>query len=983
MKLIIIILSTSNLLIMKILRVFTMVLILSLLGAGITAQTTREWTVVASYQIPGKASGLAWDGTYLYSGLYSAPGDDNLIYRIDPTDGSYEQQCAGPFVQAFGLTFDGTNLWTSDHPTSAPADAIQFNMSGGEVSSFALPATYMSGIAWDNDRFWVCAYYNPDGMIYKLNSTGGIITQFPSPNLQPWDICRQDDYLWVADYNANMLYKTDTLGNTLENHPSVAGKPAGVVWDGQYLWYCDGELQTMSTLYKIDLGGTGTPEINVPEDSHDYGIVTVGESSTWDMTVGNNGTGDLVITNLLIADAVPIFTDFVPPQTITPGNTLTIPLTYAPTEPNPLNTEITIVSSDPVTPEVPVTLTGNAVLNGPHLLVSESAHDFGIVRNNAWTRWFLEVSNNGSESLMISQVNINGTNFTLDAGTWSLLPMIINSLDTAKIGVWFNPLDDLPYGDFMNIVHNGTNQNPYQVYLSGTGIEKDWEIGELLWYYIIDVDYDNSPKAIAPITDITGDKVDEVIVCSEDDIIRCFNGNSHNLADVMWERAIYAGTTYGQNALTIIDDIDGDSFQEVIVGTAWGDRSVTAFSGKTGEQIWKYDTHEYGDGGWVYQVEASFDYNGDGIKDVLAASGDDANDTGPKRIFCLDALNGDKIWECYTGGPNFAVIGVEDFTGDGMPDAIAGSSNNAESQGKVYGINGDNGAIDWEYTAAGSSVWAVVPLLDINDDGIRDVAAGDFSGHIIYLDGSDGGVLYTSSIGTYLITRFELIDDVNADGYADVMVANSGSNAITISGKDASNLWLKPLPDKPWNLSGSNDLSGDGISDVLIGTLYSDNFLYFLDGITGDELESIDFGEAVDAINCIPDITGDGSYEMVAGGREGAVHCYSGGIHSLVSVPEKPYALAPNFHSTAWPNPSSETVNISFYLPNDQHVTVEIYSASGKKIADIYESQLPSGEHQVTWDGCDAGGNDCAMGIYLYRVTAGKAHSSGVMIRNN
>ena len=108
----------------------------------------------------------------------------------------------------------------------------------------------------------------------------------------------------------------------------------------------------------------------------------------------------------------------------------------------------------------------------------------------------------------------------------------------------------------MELVHNGINQNPYQVYLSGTGARQDYPIGDLLWYYTIDVNYDNSPKAIAPIDDVTGDKVSDVIVCSEDDIIRCFNGNSHNLADVMWERAIYAGTTYGQNGLTIIDDIN-------------------------------------------------------------------------------------------------------------------------------------------------------------------------------------------------------------------------------------------------------------------------------------------------------------------------------------------------------------------------------------------------------------------------------------------
>jgi hypothetical protein len=949
-------------------------------GHSLKAQPNREWTVVASYQIPGKASGLAWDGTYLYSGLYAAPGDDNLIYKIDPSDGTYTLQCAGPFTSAYGLTFDGTNLWTTDHPNSSqPANAIQFNMSGGQVSTFALPATYMSGIEWDNNRFWTCCYYNPDGMVYKLTSAGGIITQFASPNNQPWDICKENNYLWIVDYNANMIYKTDTLGNVFESHASVGLKPSGVTFDGQYLWYCDGELSTESTLYKIDLGGSGTPVINVPEDSHDYGIVTIGDSTVWNMVVENAGTGDLMITGLLIPDAVPIFTDFDPPQIISPGNSIEIPLTYQPTEPIPLNTGITIVSSDPVTPEVPVTLTGNAVMDGPHLLVSEDFHEYGEVRIDAWTRWFLEVSNDGNEPLIIDEIYINSLNFILDEGT--VLPLIIGTLDTAKIGFWFTPEEPVEYGEFIELYHNGTNQSPYQVYLSGTGIQQDYPIGSLLWYYNIDASYDNSPKAIAAIGDISGDKVSDVIVCSEDDNIRCFNGNSHNLADVMWEKAIYAGTTYGQNALAIIDDINGDQYQDVIVGTAWGDRSITAFSGKTGEQIWKHDTHEYGDGGWVYQVDARFDYNSDGVKDILAATGDDANGTGPKRIYCLDALSGEPIWQCYTGGPNFAVVGIEDMNGDDIPDALAGASNSGETEGKVYGIDGNNGSIEWTYTPAGSSVWAVEQLKDINGDNIPDVTAGDFSGHIYYLDATNGNMLKTASVGTNLILRFEMIEDVNADTHPDLMVANSGSNAVTLSGLDASVLWSHPMPDKPWNMAGSNDLNGDGIGDVMIGTLYTNNYCFFLDGITGSELESINLGTAVDAINSIPDIVGDGSFEMVAGGRDGTVNCYSGGINSLESVPVHPPVVKPSFHSTAWPNPSSDEVNISFYLPEETHVFVEIYSALGKMIGKIYESDLSRGDHQVIWDGRNSSGNSCPEGIYLYRVTAGKAHSSGMIVK--
>ncbi len=965
---------------MKIKNQISLLIIFSLISVELLAQSNRDWTVVATYQIPGKASGLAWDGSYLYSGLYASAGDNSLIYRIDPSDGSYTLQCTGPFEAAYGLTFDGTYLWTTDHPNSSnPADAIQFSMSGALISSFPLPTTYMSGIAWDNNRFWACAYYNPDGMAYKLTSTGGIISSFPTPNTQPWDICKQGNDLWIADYYANMLYKTDTLGNVLESHASVGVNPSGIVYDGQYLWYCDGQLSAPSTLYKIDMGGAGTPVINVPSDSHDYGIVTIGESSTWNMTVENTGTGDLVITGLSIPDAVPVYTDFTPPQTIAPGNSITIPLTYEPSDPVPLNTEITILSSDPVTPEVVVTLTGNGVLNGPGLVVSENSHDYGEVRIKAWTRWFLGVSNNGSETLTISEINFNSGNFILDEGV--VLPLNIGSLDTARIGVWFNPTEAIPYGEFMELVHNGNVQNPYQIYLSGTCADKDYPIGDLLWYYTINVNYDNSPKAIAPIDDISGDKVSDVIVCSEDDIVRCFNGNSNDLADVLWEVPVYAGSPYSQSGLIIIDDINGDEFQDVIVGFAWGDRSVTAFSGKTGEQLWKFDTHSYGDGGWVYQVDARFDYNNDGIKDILASTGDDANGTGPNRIFCLNAVNGAKIWECYTGGPNFAVIGIEDINGDDIPDALAGASNSAESQGKVYGISGANGAIEWTYTTAGSSVWALEQLFDINNDNVPDVAAGDFSGNILYLDGATGGMLKNVSIGNNLILRFELVEDVNADSHPDILVANSGTHAVMLSGLDASTLWSHATADKPWNLAGSNDLDGDGIGDVLVGTLYTNNYLYFLDGITGSELKSINFGEAVDAINSIPDITGDGSFEMVAGGREGAVNCYSGGTNSLEALPDQPSGQIPSFHSSVWPNPSSDRVNISFYIPVENHVTVELYSAGGKMIGKIFESDLPAGEHKVMWEGKDVNGINCPAGIYIYRISAGKAHSTGTVVR--
>ena len=415
----------------------------------------------------------------------------------------------------------------------------------------------------------------------------------------------------------------------------------------------------------------------------------------------------------------------------------------------------------------------------------------------------------------------------------------------------------------------------------GAGVSTTYPIGTNLWEYEITAGYDNSPKAIAPISDINDDGWDDVIVCSEDNHVRCLNGGASGSSQVLWERDI--GSVYSQPDLTITNDINGDGYQEVVVGMAWGVRAVFMLSGKTGDTIWMHDTHEYGDGGWVYMVDCSYDYNADGVLDVLAATGDDSNDLGPKRAYCLDAYTGVSIWECYLSGPGFSVIGVDDFTGDGQADAVAGASNEAETDGKVYGINGATGSIVWTFNPPGSSVWALEQIDDVSSDGIKDVIIGDFSGNIYGLDATNGNQEYSHSLGTVLILRFDKLDDVNGDGHPDILPAHSGTIARVIDGYTGAFVWSQTLVDKSWCVAGASDISGDGIDDVFIGTLYSNNKCYFLNGTDGSELASVYCDSAVDAIASIPDIVGDGSVELVAGLRDGNVVCLSGGTEGAQS----------------------------------------------------------------------------------------------------
>ncbi|MCX6233597.1 MAG: PQQ-binding-like beta-propeller repeat protein [Bacteroidetes bacterium] len=941
-------------------------------GDQVSSSTTgihnRDWTILATYTVPGKASGLAFDGEYLFCGIYGVNSDK--VYRINPDDGSYVEQFSNPDIDdAFGLTCDGTNLWTIIQPVSSSnqAQATEMDISGGNfLSQIILPDHYMSGIAFDNGNFWVATYYPDPGKIYKVDPSGNVLVQFQSPNQQPWDICVENGSLWVADYNADMIYKLDQSGNVLENHPSQGIKPSGIVYDGQYLWYVDGQLGSPSTLYKVDLSGSGTPQINIPVAEYNYGPVTIGDSVVWYLEINNSGTGDLVVDHIAIPDAVPIFSWYAFPAVLSPGDQILVDLIYKPQDPIPLNALITVYSNDPVHLAVDVTLTGVGVISGPSLFLTESWHDYQNVRMNAFTRWFAEIRNLGDEPLIITDLIFDDSHFFADEGF--SLPCQIPVQGSALLGIWFHPEENMNYTATIDIINNDPFYNPAELTLEGTGLNQDYPVGTLLWDYSITTSYDNSPKAIAPLNDITGDGINEVIICSEDDFIRCLNGNSSGTADVLWEREIYAGAVYSQNALSATTDLDNDGYNDLVAGTAWGDRSIICLSGKDGSIIWKHDTHEYGDGGWVYQVNYSYDYNNDGTSDILAATSDDANNTGPRRIYCLDAFTGIPIWDCVTEGPVFSVIGIEDFNGDMKPDVLAGASDSGENEGRVYGINGLNGNILWTAYAEGTSVWALTQTDDANGDGIKDVMAGDFGGHLYLLDAADGSVIHNSSIGPCLILRFEKLNDVNGDAHPDVLIGHSGSNAVVVDGMTCQNIWLKPVADMPCNIDRIEDISGDGINDVIIGTLYADNYCYFLDGTDGSEIESVNTGDPVDAISAISDITGDGSMEVVTGGRSGSVTCLSGGLNASIGIKEPSLVATPDIRLSVHPNPLHEETVVFIKVNQDIIFDLVVIDVQGRVVRSLIGDAVASDLYSVIWDGTDDAGNSLPEGIYFITI---------------
>jgi hypothetical protein len=73
------------------------------------------------------------------------------------------------------------------------------------------------------------------------------------------------------------------------------------------------------------------------------------------------------------------------------------------------------------------------------------------------------------------------------------------------------------------------------------------------------------------------------------------------------------------------------------------------------------------------------------------------------------------------------------------------------------------------------------------------------------------------------------------------------------------------------------------------------------------------------------------------------------------------YELYQNF-----PNPFNPTTRLSFYLPKDGYVTLNVYNVLGIEVASLFEGRMSVGMHSLTWDA-----QDIPSGVYIYRLTAG------------
>lgn len=387
--------------------------------------------------------------------------------------------------------------------------------------------------------------------------------------------------------------------------------------------------------------------------------------------------------------------------------------------------------------------------------------------------------------------------------------------------------------------------------------------------------------------------------------------------------------SYFGGSVSTAGDVDGDGFDDVIVGAVYYDHGETdegaAFvyrgspRGPGTKPAWTAEGNQPS-GQFGLSVSTAGDVNADGYGDVVIGGvGAFLYEGSP------DGLSQSPDWTSTAGTGKADTAG--DVNGDGFDDVIVGVGAGLVYEGSPDGLHE---VPDW--SGSKGTATEVSSAGDVNADGYDDVIIGDpfypsarKTGRAYLYLGSANGLSATpdwigfdtssQTIETDYGYSVDGAGDVNADGYDDVIVGEPLFGGVC-GGEDDGRLLvysgspqgLSTTPDWTlegcgkaigWSFQAAGDVNADGFADVLMGTPWSENnccYNYFgqawlylgtSNGLVGSSWtrwgrhEDSAFASSVAGAG---DVNGDGYADLMIGvpnydggeGSEGGVVVYQG-----------------------------------------------------------------------------------------------------------
>ncbi|MCP4707225.1 MAG: choice-of-anchor D domain-containing protein, partial [Planctomycetes bacterium] len=250
----------------------------------------------------------------------------------------------------------------------------------------------------------------------------------------------------------------------------------GVFFDPLEAEAYQGELRIHSNddgnpITPVALSGSGLQQdIYIEEDSHDFGIIQVGQFDDWQFDIQNVGSVPLQIVYInMTNDDFDVIDPEQFPQDIPANSELSVTVRFEPSVEGPIQGQLQIFSDDPDELQVNIDLNGTGFIARPIFNISASEHNFGLIETDDVSQWEFQIWNTGIADLQIESITSDLPEiFSISYLDYPVL--IPTGAIPLAVTVQFSPQNPGIYNGSLTIVHNDEDLSPYFVNLSGEGV---------------------------------------------------------------------------------------------------------------------------------------------------------------------------------------------------------------------------------------------------------------------------------------------------------------------------------------------------------------------------------------------------------------------------------------------------------------------------------------------------------------------------------
>ncbi len=456
------------------------------------------------------------------------------------------------------------------------------------------------------------------------------------------------------------------------------------------------------------------------------------------------------------------------------------------------------------------------------------------------------------------------------------------------------------------------------------------------------------------------------------------------------------GFTYNMYPEIIaLDDINGDGFLDVALGASSYSPPPFDYYGVHDHEFWNDGSGGFND----YVVWYSYGMVSEPVHDNDYDFGDMNNDgkrdLAIARSFRVEVhlnegnqLSSSSAW-MDTLSTRYGGVAWGKVNNDGWDDLAV-----SRYEGVAVYFNDQEGNLhqspDWTTSYKGDIDWGKLGYF--NDDDYPELAIG--YGNDILIFANDNGNL--SSSPTQIISTGEEVSsiiwwDMDGDGYQDIVIGTSsyeGRAKLFLNNQEglinSSPVWTSD-PDFSWSPCriAIGDVNLDGRPDLALTDRNGDYFHIYFNSGDGSVLKPepgwwTSFGCMGTHIGNIElgDIDNTGRFSLLASYSWGDVMGNGGGGLLLFrnttpvvivqgdggqqSIPQS-YSLSQNY-----PNPFNPVTQISYTLPKECSVKLEVFNILGQKVTTLVDEKQKAGYKSTHWDA-----GSVASGIYIYRLKAG------------